>query len=87
MQTKILGTNIVDLDTTYQMLIIHSTIVEYLRKKWEYTGAVYHLFTYLQKAYDSIRREILCNILIAFAIPKNLVWLNVFNTKPIVKYR
>jgi hypothetical protein len=33
-------------------------------KKQEYNEAVHQLFMDFQKAYDSVRREILCNILI-----------------------
>jgi len=34
---------------------------------------VYQLFIYFKKAYDSVRREVLYNILIAFGIPMKLV--------------
>jgi len=40
-----------------------------LEKKWEYNEAVLQLFIGLKKAYDSVRRKVLCNILIAFGIP------------------
>jgi hypothetical protein len=46
-----------------------------LRKKWEYNEAVHQLFIDFKKAYDSIRREVLCNILIEFGIPMKLVRL------------
>jgi sorting nexin-29 len=35
----------------------------------------YHLFIDFKKAYDSVRREILCNIVIEFVIPKKLARL------------
>jgi hypothetical protein len=35
-----------------------------LRKKWEYNESVHHLFIDFKKAYDSVRREVLYNILI-----------------------
>jgi len=41
----------------------------------EYNEAVHHLFTDFKKAYDSVRREVLCNILIEFGIPMKLVGL------------
>jgi hypothetical protein len=44
-------------------------IRQILEKKWEYNEAVLQLFTDLKKAYDSVRREVLYNILIAFGIP------------------
>ena len=39
----------------------------------EYNEAVHQLFVDFKKAYDSVRREVLCNILIEFGIPKKLV--------------
>ncbi|KAJ4432402.1 hypothetical protein ANN_21021 [Periplaneta americana] len=44
-------------------------------KKWEYTGTVHQLFIDFKKAYDSVKREILYDILIEFGIPKKLVRL------------
>ena len=41
-------------------------------KKWEYNEAVRQLFIDFKKAYDSIRREVLYNILIEFGIPMKL---------------
>jgi hypothetical protein len=46
-----------------------------LRKKWEYNEAVHHLFIDFRKVYDSVRREVLYNILIEFGIPRKLVRL------------
>ena len=45
------------------------------QKKWEYNEAVHQLFIDFKKAYDSIRREVLYNILIEFGVPKKLVGL------------
>jgi hypothetical protein len=42
---------------------------------WEYNGAVHQLFVDFTKAYDSVRREVLYNILIEFGIPLKLVRL------------
>jgi hypothetical protein len=47
----------------------------YGKKKWEHIEAVHQLFVDFKKAYDSVRREALCNILIEFGIPKKLVRL------------
>ena len=65
----------VDFDATGQILIINSAFVKYLRKKWEYNKAMYQLFIDFKKAYDSVTREVLCNILIDFGIPMKLVRL------------
>jgi hypothetical protein len=45
------------------------------REKWEYNGTVHQLFIDFKKAYDSVKREVLYNILLEFGIPKNLVRL------------
>ncbi|KAJ4444008.1 hypothetical protein ANN_05797 [Periplaneta americana] len=45
------------------------------KKKWEYKGTVHQLFIDLKKAYDSVKREVLYDILIEFGIPKKLVRL------------
>jgi hypothetical protein len=46
-----------------------------LEKKWEYNGTVHQLFIDFKKAYYSVRREVLYNILIEFGIPRKLVGL------------
>jgi len=50
-------------------------IRQILEKKWEYNEAVDKLFIDFKKAYDSVRSEVLYNILIEFGIPKKLVKL------------
>ena len=50
-------------------------IRQILEKKWEHNEAVHQLFISFKKAYDSVRREALYNILIVFGIPKKLVRL------------
>src|SRR5215468_9471518 len=50
-------------------------ILQILEKKWEYSESVHQLFIDVKKAYDSVRREALYNILIEFGIPKKLVKL------------
>jgi hypothetical protein len=46
-----------------------------LEKKLEYNCSVCQLFIDIKKAYDSVRREVLYNILIEFGIPRKLVGL------------
>ena len=50
-------------------------IRQILEKNWEHNEAVHQLFIDFKKAYDSVRREALYNILIEFGIPKKLVRL------------
>jgi hypothetical protein len=50
-------------------------ISQTLEKKWDYNGTVHHLFRNFKKAGDSVRREVICNTLIEFGIPRKLVWL------------
>jgi hypothetical protein len=45
-------------------------IRQILEKKREYNGTVNQLFIDFKKAYDSVRRKALCNILIEFGIPR-----------------
>jgi hypothetical protein len=46
-----------------------------MEKKREYSETVHQLFIDFKKAYDSVRREVLYNILIEFGIPTKLVRL------------
>ena len=50
-------------------------IRQILEKKWEFGNDVYQLFIDFKKAYDSIKREKLYNIMLEFGIPKKLVRL------------
>ncbi|KAJ4451753.1 hypothetical protein ANN_03224 [Periplaneta americana] len=50
-------------------------IRQIMEKKWEYKGTVHQLFIDFKKAYDSVKREVLHDILIEFGIPKKLVRL------------
>ena len=70
MQRKLLGIINVDSDARGRLLIRHI-----LEKKWKYNEAVHQLFIDFKKAYDSVRREVLYNILIEFGIPKKLLRL------------
>jgi len=65
---------IVDFDASgnYWSYILHPQILE---KKWEYTEAVHQLFMDFKKAYDTVRREVLYDILIEFDIHMKLVRL------------
>ena len=45
-------------------------IRQILEKKWEYNEAVHQLFIDFKKAYDSVRREVLYNILLEFWDPQ-----------------
>jgi hypothetical protein len=50
-------------------------IRQILENKWEYNGTVNQLFIDFKKAYDSVNREVLYNILLEFGITKKLVRL------------
>jgi len=50
-------------------------IHQILNKKREYNEAVHQLFIDFKKAYDSVRREVLYNILIQCSIPMKLARL------------
>jgi len=51
------------------------SIYEIHEKKWKYYEAVNQLFMDLKKAYNSVRKEVLYNILSEFGIPVKLVRL------------
>jgi hypothetical protein len=57
--------------TTNQIFYIQ----QILEKKWEYNGTVHQLFIDFKKAYDSVKREVLYDILLEFGIPKKLIRL------------
>jgi hypothetical protein len=50
-------------------------IWQMLEKKWEYNEAVHQLFIDFKTAYDSVRREVLYNVLFEFGIPRKLLSL------------
>jgi sorting nexin-29 len=72
---KLLGIIRVGFNISDQLLIRFLAFVRSWRKKWEYNETVYQLFVYFKKAYDSVRREVLYNILIEFGVPMKLVRL------------
>jgi sorting nexin-29 len=46
-----------------------------VEKKWEYNSTVLQHFIDFKKAYDSVRREVLCNILFEFGMHRKLIGL------------
>jgi hypothetical protein len=44
-----------------------------LEKKWEYNETVHQLFVDFKKAYDSVRREVLYNMITEFGVHMKLV--------------
>jgi hypothetical protein len=72
---KLWGTISEDFDVTDQLLIQIFCIRQILEKKWDYSETVHQLIIDFKKAYDSVRREVLYNILIEFWVPMKLVWL------------
>jgi hypothetical protein len=50
-------------------------ILQIIDKKWEYNEAVHQPFTDFKKAYDSVRTEVLYNILTEFGISMKLARL------------
>jgi hypothetical protein len=75
MQMKLLGITNADSNVRGQLLIRFFYIHQILEKKWEYNGTVHQLFIDFKKAYDSVRRKALYNILIEFGIPRKLAGL------------
>jgi hypothetical protein len=61
--------------TLTDQLRIDISICQILEKKLEYNETGLQLFIYFKKAYDSVRREVLYNILIEFCLPMKLIWL------------
>jgi hypothetical protein len=52
----------VGFDVTDQLVIRHF-IRQILEKKWEYNGTVHQLFVDFKRAYNSVRNEVMYNIL------------------------
>jgi hypothetical protein len=65
----------VGLVLTDQLLISFYHSSDTGEKKWEYNESIHQLFIDFKKVYDSVRREILYNILIEFGLPMKLVRL------------
>jgi hypothetical protein len=66
---KLLEIISVGFDVTDQLLIRSFAFVRYWRKKLKYNETVHQLFVDFKKAYDTVRREVLNNILIEFGVP------------------
>jgi hypothetical protein len=67
---RLLGIIGVGFDVTDQLLIKSFAFVKYWRRNGS-SMTVHQLFVDLKKAYDSVRREVLYNILIEFGVPMN----------------
>ena len=63
----------VNFDVTEQIRIIYTAFVNL--KKWASNATVHKLLIGFKKAYNSVRREVLYNVLIEFGIPTELVLL------------
>jgi hypothetical protein len=68
---KLLGITNVGFNATDQSF----AFVRYWRKKWEYNETVYQLIIDFKKAYGSVMREVLYNIIIEFGESMKLVTL------------
>jgi hypothetical protein len=58
--------------STIDYIFLHSSNTG---EKIGYNARVHHLFKHFKKSYDSVRREVLYNILIEFRIPMEIVRL------------
>jgi hypothetical protein len=45
-------------------------------EKLEYNWTIHQIFIDFQKAYDLVRRDVLCSILTEFGVPTELIRLN-----------
>jgi hypothetical protein len=72
---KLSGIISVSFDITDQQLIRFSASITYWGKKWLYTETVHQLFIDFKNAYESVKKEVLYNILIEFVVPMKLVRL------------
>jgi len=64
----------VDLNVIDQLLIRYCAFVR-LEKEWECNVTVHQVFIDFEKAYDSVRRELLYNILTEFSVLIKLIRL------------
>jgi hypothetical protein len=70
MQMKLLGITNLDFNLVRTDQIFY--IWQILEKKFDYNGTVHQLFIDFKKAYNSVRSEVLYNILIEFGMPRKL---------------
>jgi hypothetical protein len=75
MQRKLLGIISADFKATGQLLIIYSAFVKYLRKEGNTIKQCLIYFVGFKKVYDSVRQEVMYNILNEFGIPMKMVRL------------
>jgi hypothetical protein len=68
---KLLGIISVGFQITDQLLISF-LIHQILEKKWEYNETVHQLLIDYKKTYDSVRREVLYNVVIEFGVPMKM---------------
>jgi hypothetical protein len=66
---KLLEIMSLDFDVIHRLLARHVAFVKCWRRKWGCNGTAHWLFLDFKKAFDSVRREVLYNILIEFDIP------------------
>jgi hypothetical protein len=67
--------DIIDITVSWNLVKRRLLLPIWHRGKWEYNETVHQLFIDFKKAYDSVRREVLYNILIEFGILLKLVRL------------
>jgi hypothetical protein len=72
---KLSGIISVSFDVTDQLLIRFSASIEYWRTKWEYNETVHQLSIDFKKTYDTVKREVLYNILTEPEVRMKLIWL------------
>jgi hypothetical protein len=65
----------VGFDVTDQLLTEFPSFRQILEKKWEYDETVHQLVIDFKKAYDSVKGEVLYNIIIEFGVPTKLIRL------------
>jgi hypothetical protein len=70
---KLWGIINVGFDVTHQLLIKFLYLSD-IGEKWEYHETLHRLFIDFKKAYDSVWREVLYNILNEFGVPIKVVW-------------
>jgi hypothetical protein len=76
MQTKLLTIISVDFDMTDQLLIVYCTFVRYCKKNGSTMGQYTSYFVNFKKAYDSVSKKVLYNILMKFGFHKKLFRLS-----------
>jgi hypothetical protein len=70
---KLLGIISVGFDITDQFLIRFFCIYQILDKKWEYNETVHQVLIDFENSCDSVKKEVLCNIVIEVEVHMKLV--------------